>query len=71
MNPRLMPWTPAHTLLLIVCPLAIFGFFYLRRFEDDGYTTPYTIAMRRFRFAMLISGVGGLLGLLRFWYLYR
>jgi hypothetical protein len=65
-----MPWSQSHTFLLIVSPLAILGFWFLRRFEDDP-GTPYAIAMRRFRIAMLIGGIGGLFGLLRLWLMYH
>jgi len=65
-----MPWSPVYTLLLILSPLAILAFWYLRRWEDDP-SSPFCIAMRRFRISLLISGIGGLFGLLRLWLKYR
>jgi hypothetical protein len=56
----------AHFMLLIVSPVAVFGYFYLRRWEGEP-GSPYAIAIRRFRQAMLIAGLGGLFGLLRLW----
>ena len=50
------------SILIAIC----FAFFYLRRWEADA-TTPYCMAVRRSRQAMLIAGLGGLFGLLRLW----
>jgi hypothetical protein len=65
-----MRWSSAHTMVLILGPLAIFGFWYFRRWEDDP-KSPYTVMIRRYRIAMLIGGIGGILALIRFWISYR
>jgi len=52
--------------MLVLSPLAIFAFFYFRRYET-GDDSPYDKTIQRFRIALLIIGIGGLLGLLRLW----
>lgn len=61
-----MPWTPAHTLLLFLCPLGLFWYWYTGRSAGDR-SDPYSVGMNRFRIAVLISSISGLVGLLKFW----
>ena len=65
-----VPWLPIHTLMLVLAPFAIFGFWYFRRWEEDP-KSPYSIMIRRFRIMLLISGIGGIIGLIRFLLMYR
>ena len=59
-------WTALHTLLLVLCPLAIVAALVLRRYESDEADYA-SVALRRFRISLLIGGVGGLIGLARLW----
>ena len=52
--------------MLVLSPIAIFVYFYFRRYET-GDGSPYDKMMQRFRIALLIIGIGALLGLLRLW----
>jgi hypothetical protein len=61
---KMKSWTPSHTFLLIMSPISILAAYYFRRFQDDS-NSPYNVALRRFRIALLIGGFGGLFGLLR------
>ncbi len=65
-----MPWTLAHTSLLLMIPLSFLFFWYSRRWED-GSKSHYNVALHRFRFLILIGGIFGILILARFWSLYR
>ena len=57
-------WTGYHTLVLVLSSLAILSNWILRRLEDDP-KSPYTKALRRFRLALVIGGIAGLVGLIR------
>jgi hypothetical protein len=64
-----MEWA-AQVVLLAISTLGIY-WYWTSRHEEDASDEPYNIAIRRFRIALLIGGIGGLLGFIRLWIKYR
>ena len=60
-------WTNWHTILLIICPLALAMAYRLRGAHPGGVGSWQDTSFRSLRLGLIVGGALGIVGLLRLW----